>query len=260
MNDPLESSRYSVEHAKRRINELEAEVTAFNQTNPYIQVVERDNNTFEDVFKIRLTQPVPIALKGIASDAVNAMRSALDNAGYAVAVAGGSKGGHAHFPFWGNAAEAAGSKHGRSKDIPKEIFDLMFACKPYKGGNDLLWALNKLSNTRKHEIVVPIIVSSGGFKISVGGGNGTIFNARGPFTIGGTHWNGAKNELEFMRVGLGGQIESDANFSFSLFVAFGEVDVIRGQPAIGVLRAMVDEVERVLMAIEAEAKRIRLFS
>ena len=260
MTDPLESSRYSIEHAKRRIDEFEAEVQRFSQTNPYIQVVEKDMNTAEDVYKIRLTKALPYTLKGIASDAVIALRAALDNAGYSVAVASGSKGKNAHFPFAGGVDEFKSSKYRRSSDIPKEILALMLVCGPYKGGNNLLWALNKLSNTRKHEFIVPIIGSSGPFSIKIGGGHGTKFMGRGPFSVGGTIWNGAKNELEYMRVGSGGEIDTDANFRFTLFVAFGEVDVIHGQPAIGVLRAMTDEVERILMAIEGEAKRIGVFN
>lgn len=258
MSDPLHDSRYSVEHAKRRIDEFEAEIQRFRQTNPYVKVVEHDLNTAEDIHKIRLIKPLPITLKGIASDAVNALRSALDNAGYSLAVASGNKGKNAHFPFAGGVDEFKGSKYRRSSDIPKEIFALMLACGPYKGGNDLLWALNKLSNTRKHEIIVPIVGSSGPFSIKIGGGHGTKFMGRGPFSIGGTHWNSAKNELEYMRVGRGGEIDTDADFSFSLFVAFGKVDVIQGQPAVGVLRAMAGEVERILMALEAEARRIGL--
>lgn len=260
MTDSLESSRYSVEHAKRRIRELDTEILAFGQTNPYIQVVEHDADTGEQVYKIKLIKPLPVSLKGIAFDAIINLRAALDNAGYSIAIAAGTRGKDGHYPFGGNYNDAQSCIKRRSKDIPREIFDVMLASKPYKGGNDLLWALNKLSNTRKHEIIIPMVAASGPFEITVGGGSGhNIFRATGPVSLGGRTWNRTKNELEYMRFGHGSQVDIDANFSFTFFIAFSKVDVVDGQPAIGVLDAMTGEVERILMAIEDEAKRIGIF-
>ena len=137
MADPLHDSRYSVEHAKRRIRELEGEITVFNKTNPCARVLERDPNTTEYVHKIKLVKPLPVALSGIAFDVVTNLRSALDQAGFAIAVAAGKKGKDAHFPFGDTLAEVQSRAGRRSKDIPKEIFDVMVSAKPHKGGNDL---------------------------------------------------------------------------------------------------------------------------
>jgi hypothetical protein len=30
--------------------------------------------------------------------------------------------------------------------------------KPYKGGNDLLWALNGICNVNKHRMLVPVVI------------------------------------------------------------------------------------------------------
>src|ERR1700720_3862881 len=137
MADPLHDSRYSVEHAKRRIRELEGEITVFNKTNPCARVLERDPNTTEYVHKINLVKPLPVALSGIAFDVVTNLRSALDQAGFAIAVAAGKKGKDAHFPFGDALAEVQSRAGRRSKDIPKKIFDVMVSAKPHKGGNDL---------------------------------------------------------------------------------------------------------------------------
>jgi len=40
----------------------------------------------------------------------------------------------------------------------------MISFKPYKEGIDLLWALNELCNSQKHEIIIP-------FALDVGGGS-----------------------------------------------------------------------------------------
>lgn len=251
MTDPLESSRYGLEHAHRRIRELESEVAAFGALNPYAERIDKDAKTGEQVLKVKLIKPMPRPWSGIAVDAVGALRSALDQAGFAVALAAGTKGRNGHFPFGGNLADTLLRKiKGRSKDIPQEIFDVMIASQPYRGGNDLLWGLNKLSNTHKHEIIVPLVTSSSGFKM-------TEVVITGPLTVG-ARWDSSKNELEVARISPGGKLEG--KFTYSFFVAIGDVELVGGQPAIGFLDAVASEVERILMAIEAEARRIGIFN
>jgi hypothetical protein len=252
MADPLHHSRYSVEHAKRRILELEGEITVFNKTDPCARVLERDPNTAEFVHKIKLVKPLPVALSGIAFDAVTNLRSALDQAGFAVAVAAGKNGRAAHFPFGETLAEVRSRAKGGSKNIPKEIFDVMVSAKPYKGGNILLWALNKLCNTNKHEIIIPMGMAAGGVVMASG------TSMKGPLKISVPRWDSAKNEMEYLRTGP--TTVADINCLLTFYVAIGKIEIMEGQTAPTVLNAMAGEVEPVLMAIEAEARRIGLFS
>jgi hypothetical protein len=47
-----------------------------------------------------------------------------------------------------------------SKDLPAEIADLFRSVERYKRSNDqLLWAINKLCNAKKHSQLVPTIVT-----------------------------------------------------------------------------------------------------
>jgi hypothetical protein len=189
---------------------------------------------------------------GIVFDAVTNLRSALDQAGFAVAVAAGKKGKDAHFPFGDTLAEVQSRAGGPSKDIPKEIFDVMVSAKPYKGGNDLLWALNKLCNTNKHEMIIPMGMAVGGVVMASGP------SMKGLLSIGGHRWDSAKNEMEFLRTGT--TTIADINGQFTISVAIGKIEIVEGQPALKIFNATAGEVERVLMAIEAEARRIGLFS
>lgn len=251
MTDPLHNSRYSVTHAKRHIHNLETEIAAFFATNPYARVVDHDANRAQDVHKVKLVKPMPVSLPGIAFDALNNLRSALDQAGFAVAKTVGKDGHNAKFPFGDNLNETAGRIKGPSKDIPPEIFAVMLALKPYAGGNVLLWALNKACNTHKHEIVTPTAHAVGSMALT-GPLTGQIHEARWPPV-----WNGAKNEMELARVPQGSAFE--INFEVRTFIAFGEVKGVSGQEVTTVLNAMVREVESALMAIEGEARRLGLF-
>ena len=69
-------------------------------------------------------------------------------------------------------------------------------------------------------------------------------------------WNSERNEIVFATTGLDTKFQYDLNISF--FVAFGDVDEIGGEPAIPLLNAIASEVNRIVLAVEAEAKRIGL--
>jgi hypothetical protein len=145
---------------------------------------------------------------------------------------------------------------GACKDLPSEIRSLFEGFKPYKGGNNALWALNELANTPKHKMLLPLAI----------GGAGVYFSTItiGPRATGQTAflapvWLRDKNQIVFLRTAPETDISYNGNLSFS--VALDDVDeVIRGQPPAATLRAMAGEVESVLMATEAECRRLGLIA
>jgi hypothetical protein len=71
-----------------------------------------------------------------------------------------------------------------------------------------------------------------------------------------SEWDSLKNEMILARVGPGGQFHHDAQVG--IFISFEQPDIIRQQPAVHVLKTIASEVKRVLVATEAEARRIGL--
>ncbi len=248
MSDPFESSRYSIEHAKRHISQLEREIGAFVKSRPYTQVVETNAKGTEDSYKIKLTKPLPAALPGIAFDSANNLRSALDQAGYAVATAAGKRGRDAKFPFGDTLAEVQSRVKRGSKDIPKEVFDIMVARQPYKGGNNLLWALNKLANTNKHEVIVPMVLATGNMHVTKAY-FGRVVGLEWP-----PRWDSTKNEMVIATVPYGETPHID--LQIQILVAIGKVEGVGGQPALPVFNGMLTEVQNSLTTIEAEALRL----
>jgi hypothetical protein len=240
-------------NAKRHVADLEVQSGIYLSSDPYAEVVEQDAKTGEHVFKVKLVKPMPPAFNGMASDAVNNLRFALDQAGYAVAVAAGGKGKNTHFPFGDSAADVRGCKGGGSREIPDQIFSLMEAFKPYRGGDDLLWALNKLCNANKHRIVSPVAIATGDtLKVNKLSVQGAPMIPRVPI------WDRKKNEMEMFR--FPATLKNfECNVDFTHAIAFNSVEAIRNQPALTVLHAVSSKVESVLMAVEAEARRIGLF-
>lgn len=247
MTDPLSSSRYCIERAQTHINDLEAGLVAFKESHPYAQVHESNAHGLFDSHKIKLVKPFPRAAPGLAFDAANNMRSALDQAGFVVAV-GFKKAGHnAHFPF-GESREAASrcnDGHGRSRDIPQELFITMMSFEPYKGGNNLLWGLNNLCNTNKHEAVVQVFPFTGLAMV-----RGKKYD--GIPLAGPPIWDTLKNEMEIARVPRGST--DKVEFRGQMEVVLADIEGVRNKPTVPTLRAMCAEVERCLATIEDRAR------
>lgn len=72
-NDPVTRLR----HARRRLNELVAIAAEFFDSSPYDVQVRRQNGEFE--FYLARADPIPEQLSLVAGDAIHAMRAALDN-------------------------------------------------------------------------------------------------------------------------------------------------------------------------------------
>jgi hypothetical protein len=252
MSDPFESSHRKIAWAEKRLTDLEGEIGDFTALNPYTRVVEpHPDQPGHVVHKIKLTKAVPEHFANIVGEVVDSLRSALDNAGYTVALAvapPGTDPKNTAFPFARSAAQMANAL-GRSKDIPQQIQSLFCGFQPYLGGDDLLWSLNEICNTNKHKILIPI--GNGVIR------SGALVKGTGFFRMPDPHvWDRAKNEMVIITLGPGA--EYDYKFDFAFFVAFNEIEVVDGKPVLAVLNALGRKVYSILAGIETEARRIGL--
>src|SRR5690606_8521579 len=125
---------------------------------------------------------------------------------------------------------------------------LLASFKPYPAGNTLLCALNRVRNPNTHRTIVPIGTASVGTSLNVSGA------IRSPARIGMNHWDASENEVTYMVVGVGSNVQYNVTASFD--VVFGKVDLVQGQPVIPTLYAIAHEAESVVSAIEAETARL----
>jgi hypothetical protein len=89
MPDPLASPKRRLARAKEHISNLETGAKAFFDKKPTAMRTEQDAQG-DIVVKIVLTEPFPDNLTDFAIEAAEGLRSALDQTGYAIAVAGGA--------------------------------------------------------------------------------------------------------------------------------------------------------------------------
>ncbi|MCK1638939.1 hypothetical protein IVA95_15340 [Bradyrhizobium sp. 157] len=277
MVDHFESPKRTIQRAKHHIDDLERHVIAFTASNTWTHVVDLDADGFHHLHKIRWSRSLPDDLPSILFDAVNNLRSALDQCGYACAMAAKNKSTkHIKFPFAKDETHFLRALPGCCKDLPAEIIALFRSYNAYKGGNDVLWALNELCNTKKHFSLVPMTagrailriiptaehplaskarptaehlakgVSPAGFYGLVGGN----VSPRDP------RWDASRNELLLLRTDPKKHVNHDANVSPT--VSIEGIDFLRHKPAVGVLKQMLNAVAAVGEATESECRRLGL--
>jgi hypothetical protein len=247
----FERPRRSLAGARQRIAELDAGIKAFMDAKPYANLAEPNRTTGEIEHKIKFTRRIPREIEDAAIDAIDGLRSALDQVGHACAVAAGtSLPRSACFPISRDRAQIDGVIARRCQDLPHEIASAMKGLSPWGGGNDLIVALDELFGVNKYRLLTPMGMNAGPTDLenSIQSGPGRIRFPR---------WDRVKNEIVYARARAGAPVER--GFQASLFISFGEVPFVAHQPPVHILNSMASEVETALAAIEAEARRIALF-
>ncbi len=240
MADEFLSPRRCVERAKKHIAELDGQVNAWLKTVSDKIAAESEPQGREHPVDRKSLYP----LEEVAFDTINGLRTALDQACFAAAVAGGNPDPKkAQFPFGDDAAGLENVINRGCKHIPPDIVALLRAFKPYPGGNIILWALNKLANTNKHRLLAEVSVNEK-INISLVFENGRFFYdpAKKQFTI------------------LPGEGKTESKINVIRFIAFRNIDPISGDPAVAVLYRLASEVDGIISAIEAECRRLDFIS
>jgi hypothetical protein len=260
-DDPFYSPKRRLLRAKKHVAELDAASAVFLNSEPYRRIVEPDIDGVAQLHKIKLAAPFPEELSDLVEDALDSLRAVLDHTAYCAAVASG-KGSpeYAFFPFSNTAENWENRANGLCKDVPGDIVALFRSFKPYKGGNDPLWALNEIRNSSQHAILVPVGHAS--FRVfskilSMKAPEHGSVSFDPPIWTPGT-WDGAKNEMVIFRADPGTELDYDIEFSPS--ISFGDVPVFANEPVLTVLNYLARMVESVLLATEAECRRLGLIT
>ena len=248
--DPFRDARLRVARAQCHADDFRRVSHEFFEGHRYTYAVEAHDDGAHDLLKVKFGEPLPSELPLLAAEVFWHLRSALDSTGYTIAVAVGARHpGDSHFPF-GNDSDDP-KRWRRSKALPKEIFSFMRKFKPYKGGHVGLWCLNDACNRCKHEMLIltPVNVGLSVFRVmEVAGGDAVVLD---PPT-----WNSDKHELELVDMERGAKLYYDLDLHFD--VSFDEPEPFAGEPAVGVLDQLVRETSRIIGAIEAESRRLKI--
>jgi hypothetical protein len=250
--DGFYSAKLRIERAKEHLNDLEAQINSFFGEKPYTRVVEPDPNGTHEIHKLRLTKPFPFRWRILATEIIEHLRASLDHATWATGYLSTRNPDiqQVAFPFGETLSDLDNSMRRRSKNLPPEIQALLRTFQPYKGGNDLLFDLNDMCNLSKHALIAFIANAIADGEIR-GSGWAEPIDLYDPLTL-----DRAKNEIPYARVRR--SLHFDHEIKISIYPAIEHRETTSAEPAIAVLDAMGSEVRRIVLAIEAESRKIGL--
>ena len=159
----IEGYRLKLDRAKHHLDDLKAEIGAWEHSEPYSIVHEPDPDG-TDQFLIRVrARPIPqYPFSLIVGDLIHNLRSSLDHLVHALSIRGGASQEVAHrteFPIFKDHAEF--KKRGRNKIMYLSETEqaIVESVQPYRTGDewafDHLWVLHSMSNIDKHRLLHP---------------------------------------------------------------------------------------------------------
>src|ERR1700680_383360 len=145
ITDLFASPKRRLARAGNHIDNIESSIRAFLETQPYARAVECNAQRWEE-HKLKLTRPIPDDITDFTYEAIEALRSSLDQAIHVVALACGAKNiERLHFPVADSPAYFNSEIGKWLRDFPPDIIALFRSFESYQGGNgEIIWALNRI--------------------------------------------------------------------------------------------------------------------
>jgi hypothetical protein len=250
-DSPFNGPRLLLADARDDIHRLNTTVANFLKYTPHPVGSHPDPEKHCFVHVMKFRDPLPENLPILIRKVVGSLRSALDQAVYAsvVLLKSGSPR-FAKFPFSDTREGLSLQINKKCKAIAPEIVRIIEELKPYRGGNDMLWSLNRVRNIKEHRLLVPAMLA-GGVMIE------NFFpSARGYMSReqgSGNHWNAETNELTFETLF---PLDTHKDIKTILFIRFGEIEVVGGRDVVPLLSDFATVAETCVDQIETETRRL----
>jgi hypothetical protein len=251
-DDPFESPKLLLDGARHDVKNFDSESREFIDNCFAVPFTQIDNKTREKVVKYRIAQKMPGHLRVLASNVVNNLRHALDQAVNCAAVELGATKRNNYFPFAKDSTDIDRIIRDSCKSVRADLIPTLKGFQPYGGGDDLLYSLSRIAGPNKHQLVLKTNLDLTHLIIN---DLMAIFRSPGSFGFGG--WDSAKQELEFARIGPGGYLKCNPKAKLPVFVSLSDSKIASGEPATAFLDTLAGKVESIVSAIEAETDRLR---
>jgi hypothetical protein len=261
VDERLKHVTLKIKRAKEHVADLERQLHVFLESGPYKVGAKHDPQTRKLIYCVTSAQPIPDCLPLVAGDAIQNLMSALDHLAYQIVCS--NTGDHPpnpnriYFPVADDAEKYEAKKRGKIEGARQETFDAIDALKPYRGGNDLLWALYRLNNIEKHRLLLTVGSQAAGINL------GQLMASH----LGGAFPAEAVATLESMNVFLNptdkgfplkagfelyiGAVDEKPNpkQQFRFNVALSESGIIDGKPLLETVNAFTTLVEGIVTAL-----------
>lgn len=245
----FESPKRLIAWADKNTTDLKEKVKVFFDSEPYVIVSEpKTEQPGWRAVKARLKKPLPDYFSETVADILDNLRSALDQTLYAIASQDGNVlPGDIYFPFGRTEASFLNALNGRCTGRLKALHPLIISFKPYKGGNETLWALNTLRG-KQHAFLVPAIAVGMVHRVEFESSGANVSIPAMPL------WDSTKNEIELFAIGP--QSSLKGNFGTASHITFGEIEGVSGEDVGYVLDTFLGLVRKIVGEIETESIRL----
>jgi len=258
-NDAAAGIFVKIERAKKHLYDLEQLIQEFFTSNPYRIEIHDEASTGDRVFKVRTPHSPPLEWSAIVGDIVHNLRAALDLLICELVRAEGNRvTDTTGFPIGKGAKQFKSGYLQKVSGVSKEAIQLIKAAKPYKGGNEPLWWLHRLDIADKHRILITVGSAYENFIVDFG----AMFRESHaaslsvdpseipsmPIAINPAdrQWP-LKDGAEVYRVMPAARdAHKDEDIHFTFGIAFGEGEVVQGEPLTPSLHQLVASVEEVV--------------
>ncbi|MEO8006246.1 MAG: hypothetical protein ABI771_15130 [Betaproteobacteria bacterium] len=244
-----------LEQARQHFADFTMRTNRYLQSEPFSAVTKEVRvDTHEDVFKVDV-KVIPYEISRAASDCIRDLRAALDQAACESAIAGGQRGKDCAFPFGDTLADVRSCIESGSKELDPRIFSVMESSGPHRGGDDLLWALDKMCGRNAYRLLIPVAlapIKNESEKVSVKSDHpSSVFLF--------PQYDRQRNEFIMAKFATGSAYEMHYKTHVRWSLSFDEIEILAEMEATEILRTLVSRIEAIISAIEAEGLRIGLF-
>jgi hypothetical protein len=252
-----------VERAIHYFGDLETRHKRFREDNPHEAISYDEPDTGDLVYKGKVPEQPPLYWSAIAGDCVHNLRSSLDLLICGIVRARGKRvTNDTGFPIF-KSADVFESDHVRKvQGVPKVAVDLIKEAEPYHGADNPFWMLRELDIADKHKLLVPVGVVHHSITTTIdldqffaaNPGTTTVSGAEvvtppaGIIMLG--HPFPLEDGAEIYRVPASLRNDPKAqmhmNPKLGIEIAFGEIEVVKGEPLIPTLLQLIQFVESFL--------------
>jgi len=169
VDERLKQITLKIKRAKEHVENLDRQLCAFLESSPYKVGAKHDPQTRKLIYYVTSAEPIPDCLPLVAGDAIQNLMSALDHLAYQIVCTDTGDSppnpNWIYFPVADDAVKYEAKKRRKIEGARQDTFDMIDALKPYKGGNDLLWALYRLNNIEKHRLLLTVGAQAAGMNL-----------------------------------------------------------------------------------------------
>jgi len=246
----LRDIRAKIKRAEKYVRDLEKRLQSFRKRDPYGLRVEVDPQSGDQVYRVQIRARIPRAVPLLIGEILYHLRGSLDHLAWQLVLANGATprtgGNGTSFPIFETAAKYKSDSPRKIQGMSPGAISILDALQPYQGGNDILWKLHELNNIDKHRLLLVAAFGSGTPVVRWIKNHPTKKPAEGvtimaqPGRARGKRFAILQDGTEIGRVHVHDREDSDVDMDFqpSFEIAFGEPQIVEGEPVVPFLHQL----------------------